>query len=1148
MSDPVPSPFTARTYPTSTIYLYVDGIDLTPWANRQSLRAATLAYGQGEVETMQVALEHLANDPAGLLQPQPLPAIRAGMVPVIYLRRTGTGASDYTTLFAGLVTKFSLSDASWHGATVLTISTPMKLLKMQLRAVRFFQQTTANDVERIRALGHKWSNDNFDFTLTEWGTNYNVSYLPPNIYFDGQYWVYNEPDKTYENRTVFDILQDICNDPGVPSDANYPVPNRMWWLDPHFKDDANPVLGLVFKLVIASNVPPAEPNLGFNLTDDPTDGEDLPYEAGASLEIDYQAVVRRVQVSGRAPLQAPAADTFRESDGNSLRLFAPTAGWVRKVGGTDGAWDCTGISDYESFADFDFTFQLQETYLAHDPFRGDDIQMLGVTSLYNFNDPAFPMGYWLPVYVSALEPEQNVMARRDNRATPDKPTHSAFAGIDAQAATCIVRAHIDHNVDGATVFVRGVLDIDYELQSAVMLVKHGSNYDICEYTAGGGLNVLATSTYVAHDNDFIKINCKYDEIQVFFDDVIDNTLTQLDYTFNQHATVHGIGCWDVYGGLWYQTTFADFSVTEFWGDKAIGIGDAQTGTEWAWIGYGFVFNVNGTFTMVQGGLLRGSLGCDPPGTQAEIDAEYAALDAYQAGHGGQLPPGIPYTWGDCVLAHTQLGLAYNTDDVFQMTTVLYQDTDGSSKRKVQWWKQAGGAGEWVLMAECLGLAADIIHDGRPAMGGDPGETPAVWYHQVALKELGATFTNVGSSTSFTNTFLPPASVLPMLQELQGDYPAVGVVQGDQLNTYALREKVAAAIFREMGNPRITLTSTVRNDPAITGSAEEPFVRGAWTKVANRRAGWVKGVGVGDTRPLLVVRNVQRLPDGRGGLSPKYLLTLGSATYDITDPARSHLLKPDASYFVPATLGIPELTGTSYYFADPISSDDHFGQHIQIQVRALGEAADGVYPLYTFAATDRRMQLPPGTFGPNQQFESRHRTVGQGGVASAWSAWYPGTAPAGQPNDRPYTVNIPFGNGIDILSVPVDASSAMEVQLNEAVMIIGWAISLNGPGAVELDLEYASEAGRRDVGLGAYGSLVGLLGTKPYTVHTWGDGSANTGTSLMGWGEKRKNLKRGDWLRCVITTVDTANTTASAGTLSLTCQRVGQATLHAGGGA
>lgn len=1116
-----PSPYPARTFPDAQYYLYVDGIDLTPWADRNQLQQAALQYGQGLTETMTVTLQHVTQnvDLFPTYPPQYLPAIRAGQVPVLYVHRYGTAPGDYYTLFGGVVQHDGMGDASWAGSTTLTIATPNKMLRTQLGFVRFYPNIESNDVLRLRSLGHKWGHPDWNFSIPS--ALPSISYPLPNYTIAS-----GEPVTDYTDRTVYDIIMDITSDPGMSTDTGYPVPNRPWWIEPLFRNDSDPTQGVIWYFIML----PFDTTPSYKcLSDRPVDPDDIVYGQGATLDRDYSPVVRRVVVAGDAHGERPAGAVF-DATGTTpaSNVFRPSPGWVRKIAGDDGVYDTTAVDRARHYSDFDLSFQIQETYLAHDPFRGDDEHPLSVTSMYTTRDPGFPPGRWVPVYLDTIEENHNTMARLQQTATPFALANTAISLINARAATCIERATVGHCVDGAMILARAEIDADRVLQSAIVLRAESGDWTLREFSAGSFGGVLA-SGHATAENTQIKINCKYNQIQVYFNDVIDDAYTQEDYEFNNHETYFGIGQWDFGTGISDRTTFTDFNVTEFWGDKGIGIGDLDTGDEWFWLGYGYVFNTNGTYTLVQGGTVKDTLGVGDFGTGTSYT--YAALDAYQAAHGGALPADVPWLWEDVELAHDTLALGFTYDDAYQLTTVLYDDDEGNIFRKVQWWKSSGGAAPPILLREELGINSAIIRY-------IPGGPMVSWYNQVALKELGGTFTNVSSTTNYSNTFLPPASL--GLMPLQGEYPAQGVIRDERLRSYIQREKIAYAVFRELGDPKINFACDVYPPITMAGGVPQvyaPYQRGELVTVRCRRAGW-DNVGV-DTRPVLRVRSIQRMAN----VGPKahYRLTLGDAQMDITDPARSHLLKAGQARAIPYNLGLPSLVGMSYYFADPIETDQFFGDSLEVKVNAIGEQANGDMPLLTFPATTRQIQLPVGTFPPGTAFESQHRTVSKSGETSDWSPKYTGVTPAAPSYERPYLVNFPIGNGVDVIAASVDGTEALEIPLPEGGRIISWEVNMNGPSALQFDVQWIDPDDRAALGLAGYASL-SSAGQGPYTTLIKYSGLSNHGSDLRYWDAKAQSLNAHDKLRLLVAVVN-PGTTATQGTVSLYLERRGVETEH-----
>jgi hypothetical protein len=82
------------------------------------------------------------------------------------------------------------------------------------------------------------------------------------------------------------------------------------------------------------------------------------------------------------------------------------------------------------------------------------------------------------------------------------------------------------------------------------------------------------------------------QFQLFIDDVL--ALQINSETMNEHATKHGLGIDCDADPTSYEARFYDMQATDFWGDKAFGIGSETSVTDWPDIGYAWVFNNDGT--------------------------------------------------------------------------------------------------------------------------------------------------------------------------------------------------------------------------------------------------------------------------------------------------------------------------------------------------------------------------------------------------------------------------------------------------------------------------------------------------------------------------------------------------------------------------
>ena len=159
------------------------------------------------------------------------------------------------------------------------------------------------------------------------------------------------------------------------------------------------------------------------------------------------------------------------------------------------------------------------------------------------------------------------------------------------------------------------------------------------------------------------------------------------------------------------------------GDKAFGMGNEVAVTHWIDISFGFVFNSDGTIALAKEG--------DP------LDAP-----AWE--------PGMYDTERD-----------YTYNDRFKVLTAEYMDAGTQTKKRlIQYLKQPGGQGQWLLLAEL-----------KPISGPEFSPT-SHWFAQFAAKERGAALSNLIQGQAYSNMFLAPDT----LSELYGSpysYPADG---------------------------------------------------------------------------------------------------------------------------------------------------------------------------------------------------------------------------------------------------------------------------------------------------------------------------------------------------------------------------------------
>jgi hypothetical protein len=714
----------------------------------------------------------------------------------------------------------------------------------------------------------------------------------------------------------------------------------------------------------------------------------------------------------------------------------------------------------------------------------------------------------------------------------------AISLVNARATNVIVRGRMQRVGMGMALILRANVDPDtHVLNSAIVLYADSPAeapvWTIGEWSGGvltptvyGGMTLQGAPTY-----DTLKVHMKNNRIEVYKNDDYQSEYTLEPYGFNDEELWHGIGV--LSGPDATIPVWDDFNITTYFGDKAAGVGDALGGVDYFWIGYGVVWNTNGTTTLMQGGTPVDSLGLGDYG-QAGIPYDFGTLEAYAATHGGDMPLDVEYLWEDILLAHNALNEGYNTryNDVWKMGCVRYIDEGSRSlKRKVQWWLQKGGVGEDILMRELLGLDHDVIYY-------NSAEDFRAWYGQVALRDLGMTFTNTVEGGQNTDLFYPTGDLADELTPLVGDFPSIGSVQSDLFVTYELRQRIGLSILRHLADPNIRMRCDVHPQPDPGhGQVLAPYQRGALVRVSNRRAGWVADHPLGDRRRYLTVMSQQRVTAGVRGKRPTYRLTLGDINYDLTDPTRTSILISDAEGGMPESLPVPEgRRGTQFSWGAAVTQDKWHGDYLDVRVHPLNNAQVGELPVLTFPAGVREIQLPVGMLPPDTTYEVQHRTRTKNGRVSPWSVRYTGTTPPTPAYDRPFMASFPIGDGATVIPVTALDTDMHELQLNEACAVAGWGIVQNGLGGVTVDVQYATEADRLATGLLAYASLCGLLGAKPYTSATRFSGSANSGQDLRGWEEKHLHLERGDWLRVVVTAV-APGTVATMGTVSIHLRRL-----------
>ncbi len=1112
--------------------LYLDTltgvVDYTRWADFATLDNATLTAGQGVVETFKVGLRNYApldeHSVGG-----PLPALPTGTVPFLYIDVPGSFEGewplptppfgDYDVLFSGIMLSVDGSDGDWQGMTQITVATPMKQLKIIVHSIVFRPDVDLQptDTSRIRNLGAQLAGQlpNWDFdTYVSADLPGNITYPLPSpvfaLHLDGT----DADDHTsYQELTIEAIIRNIATDPGDFLDANYPVQARNWWIESDFVAHGDPSTGIKH-FFHYQDVPVPDTVIDLLGQPDPALPDAVFYEQGSQYTIDYTKVVRQVSIAGYAG--SPGTYTYVPQLVTSFNIgtfdrIHNRGNILWKAGGTDGVWDAAGGTGYWdryvtpnkfygfAYDDVEMSAQLQEIYLEHDTFQRPAGPPTGVSATGVQGGLGQTLHYtWWNMDNEAGQQPMHVR-KSANTHVPGNVAASeyalnpvtnlganAFGVLECGGASVILRTHLAVNRTGATLMFHYQ---DYYHWWGVRAEAGG--YSVVQ--ANGGAPAIIHSISMARTDwpmQEIKVAIKNEgdppygsraKIEVYIDNVLKVAFAD-DYLAQE--TRHGFNIDCTYAPEAFDAEFYDFQCTTFYGDRAFGLGDYDMSFDagdhyanptWEYIGYGCVFNSDGTTDLVV------------HGNPLDHD-EWEPL------------PGFPGQ----TLYDTQRGYLYN--DRYKVLVVKYVDpADMVTKRKAQWQKQPNGEGIWTLLAEKL----DITDIPGPSLANP-------WAAQIAFKDNGSALVNVSAGRNYSNTFFAP-DTYSVLYGGNGLYPATDVVSNPTWQTYAQRQRVADAIFRAEAEPALTFTCTTMHQ----------FKRGDFAKIGNRRAGWVDDA----TKPVLMCTSVRRAETSNRRV-PKYACSFGRYKYASDDPGRTHLLQPGTKeslmYDVANQLD-PEFDGLALLFEDSaVLGMQNLNQQIQTQLIPQDQVAaqSTMWPINSYEPGTKRAMLPVSWFPPGTKLIARHRVISAAGV-SDWSKGLPFTTPPQVATDRASVCMWYIGNGTDPIAT---ADVYDEVQVNQPCRIIGWAADLGDiPGDIVYDVQWCSAANRRANGPAAFTSIVG--GTVPFIDQTTpiNDGTFNDGFNIVGWADVSQALQTGDRLRLVITS---ATTTATKGTFDL----------------
>jgi hypothetical protein len=365
--------------------------------------------------------------------------------------------------------------------------------------------------------------------------------------------------------------------------------------------------------------------------------------------------------------------------------------------------------------------------------------------------------------------------------------------------------------------------------------------------------------------------------------------------------------------------------------------------------------------------------------------------------------------------------------------------------------------------------------------------------------------------SYSNLFVAPATY----SELYGGnrmYPANGLLQSDHWDTYRKRQKVADAIWVAEAEPKI-----IFNAEAMT-----KVERGAFARIACRRAGWTNPPGGPDNRKLLMCTSVVRVETGNLRM-PRYRMTFGAYLYASEDAGRTHLMKPNQNPKKPANRPTPTFDGMAlrWYDEDIITGRESYGDVLEVQIIKYNELdlENQEWPTYTFNATVQAAVIPPDAIPVGGQFSVRHRTVGKAGK-SDWSDPVPFVSPPQAPSERLSTATFYMGDGAE----PIAANDlSVLVPINQHCKITGWALILEEfEGNVQLDVQFCTAYQRRTEGDAAFTSITAageklFVQATPSMIH---DGKYNEGYDITDWLAPAHNLYAGDWLRLKVLSAET----------------------------
>lgn len=581
-------------------------------------------------------------------------------------------------------------------------------------------------------------------------------------------------------------------------------------------------------------------------------------------------------------------------------------------------------------------------------------------------------------------------------------------------------------------------------------VNSGGDYDVYRRESGTDTHLDNLGVTPA-DNQELKVSILSTPTGGQFQIFVDNVLAvQInDETLNEHATYHGLYVDCDADPTSYEARFYDFQCTDFWADKAFGLTTETSVTDWVDISYGFVFNTNGTVTLNEGGL-----------TYETDDFSY--------------------------------------NDKFRVSTALYFDTGSASlQRMIVWDKLAAADIEWeTLRTRTTGVA---WVDGTSPL-----------YVAFAAKEAGATLNNISLRKMYANLFhADPATY----GAVEGEYPANGMMQDANLDTFVKRQQRADAIFEQSARPRILFNCTT------FPTTVQPLL-GDVVPVTYAPAGWAETPS--DTRPSLTVTEVKRneqsvvITAPNVTTPPTYTLKLSDRDYDVDLGGRRHLLDPKQRTKRPDSKG--DLTQsaddpTSFQWPAP-TGDENFGDRVAVQVVRVdanaGSGGNAAQPIGYVNPNDTGVHIPVGSLVPGGQYVIRWRSEMEGVPAGDWSQSAAFVAPQQGAYEAPYFALAYIGDGANAIT----AGYYHIVEVPESGTITGWSIAAQQlatgtavAATVQVDVERAAAQSFLTTGDAAFINISGT-GSPALTAQT-----VNNGADLSGW--TGTTVKAHDRLRFVV---------------------------------